>query len=282
MAPEARAALAKHIQDLDGVIGEWLNVDSAGKVSDNEDPDQDDGNPSAALKFIRGVKPVIVLGQVSDMPSDQASGARGFLQLGDPYFRSRVERELLGKLGKFNFDRLVINFDDPRGVDQSNVLKLLHELHEMLSPLDKKIGVVLPGDWQLDYKAFSAATDLVVVELYNEGATQPGPLAADEWWRGVVAARTQEIPTDKLIFSFASTGRDWTPVAENGVSQPVSFGALMLIAASERAGIEFDIKSENPHFNYIDGGGVTHDIWFLDGATAFNQLTSLLREPQRA
>src|ERR1044071_3241606 len=28
MAPEARAALAKHIRDLDGVIGEWFNIDS--------------------------------------------------------------------------------------------------------------------------------------------------------------------------------------------------------------------------------------------------------------
>jgi len=265
MAPEARAALAKHIQDLDGVIGEWLTVDSTGNVSDNEDPDQDDGNPSATLKFIRGVKPVIVFGQVSDLPSDQPGGARAFQQLSDPYFRSRMEGELLKKLGKFNFDGLVINLDDPRGVDQSNVLKLLHELHASLSPLGKKIGVVLPGDWPLDYKRLSAAVDLVVVELYNEGGSQPGPLAADDWWRRVVAACVREIPIDKLIFAFASTGRDWTPVAENKVSQPVSFGALMLIAASERTGIEFDSKSGNPHFNYFDGSGAPHDVWFLAG-----------------
>ena len=88
----------------------------------------------------------------------------------------------------------------------------------------------------------------------------------------------REIPIDKLIFSFASIGRDWTPAAENGLSQPMSFGAVMLIAASERARIEFDSKSGNPHFNYFDGSGVPHDVWFLDGATAFNQIRELVRE----
>jgi cellulose synthase/poly-beta-1,6-N-acetylglucosamine synthase-like glycosyltransferase/peptidoglycan/xylan/chitin deacetylase (PgdA/CDA1 family) len=189
-----------------------------------------------------------------------------------------VERRLLEKVEKFNLDGLLIDFDDPRGVEQSHLLQFLHELHASLSPLGKKIGVVLPGDWPLDYKTLSAAADLVVVELYNESGSQPGPLAANDWWRRVVAERVREIPIDKLIFSFASIGRDWTPAAGNGLSQPVSFGAVMLIAASERARIEFDSKSGNPHFNYFDGSGVPHDVWFLDGATAFNQIRELVRE----
>src|SRR5438045_9715367 len=39
-SPEARISLKKYLDDLDGVIGEWLNVDSNGKVSEEEDPDK--------------------------------------------------------------------------------------------------------------------------------------------------------------------------------------------------------------------------------------------------
>lgn len=33
------------------MIGEWLNVDSDGNVSEEEDPGQDDGSPSATIGF---------------------------------------------------------------------------------------------------------------------------------------------------------------------------------------------------------------------------------------
>jgi peptidoglycan-N-acetylglucosamine deacetylase len=274
-APEARAALAKHVQDLDGVIGEWLNVDDQGKVSENEDADQDDGNPSATLKFIRSSRrPLTVLALVSDQPGR----TRAFLHLDDPDFRLRLKRQLIGEVKKFGFDGLLIDFDDPREANETGLLQLIEELHSSLSRLGKKIGVVLPGEWPVDYKGFGAVSDLVVVELYNEGRSRPGPLAANDWWRQVITARTEDIARDKLIFSFASTGRDWTPLAENGTSQSVSFGALMLIAATQHVPIEFDRASGNPHFSYLDSSGFGHDIWFLDAATAFNQLTGIVRE----
>lgn len=276
-APEARAALAKHIRDLDGVIGEWLNVDDQGKLSESEDPDEDEGNPAATLRLIRGTHPLTILALVSDQPGD----TRAFLHLGDPEFRAKLKRQLLNEVQKFGFDGLLIDFDDPRGADEAGLLQFVRELRESLSPLNKKVGVVLPGEWPVNYRAFGAASDLVVVELYDEGLSHPGPLAANDWWRRVLTARAEEIPRDKLIFSFASTGRDWTPLAENGVSQAVSFGALMLIAATQHAPIEFDRPSGNPHFSYVDGSGLGHDIWFLDGATAFNQLTRIVNEQPR-
>ena len=34
----------------------------------------------------------------------------------------------------------------------------------------------------------------------------------------------------------------------------------------------FDPASNNPHFNYEDDDGTKHQVWFLDGVTAFNQI----------
>lgn len=270
----ARTALEKHIDDLDGIIGEWLDVNSVGKISEVQDPDQDDASPSATLEFVRAHRALTILALLSDDPGD----SRAFAHLGNPAFRYRMEQQVLDYVHRFNFDGILINFDDPRGADEIGLLQLLRELHAALSPLGKKIGVVLPGNWPVDYKAIGSLSDLVVIELYDEGRSEPGPLSPDPWWRRVIADRVQSIPSDKLIFSIASIGRDWTLVAPDGESEPAPFGSLMLAAASEHAAIEFDAPSGNPHFSYTGKDGVLHEVWFLDAATVFNQLRSIVHE----
>ena len=36
--------------------------------------------------------------------------------------------------------------------------------------------------------------------------------------------------------------------------------------------IDFDNDAMNPHFAYLDENNVRHDVWFLDGVTALNQM----------
>jgi peptidoglycan-N-acetylglucosamine deacetylase len=269
--PEGRTALAKHIGDLDGVIGEWLDVDSDGQVSEEEDPDQDGADLSSTLKFIRSTRPLTVLALVSDTPG----GSRAFANLGDPDFRSRLERRLLEAIDKFGFDGFLINFDDPRGADEAGLRQLIDELHAVLARSNKKVGVVLPGDWPVDYEGLSSVSDLAVVELFDEGQPNPAPLSPDSWWRRAIAARSKEIPSAKLVFAFGSKGRDWTLSDPDGFSEGISFAELMLIASSQGVQVEFDKTSGNPHFSYFDNGA-QHDVWFLDAVTVFNQLLNIV------
>jgi hypothetical protein len=140
-SPEARVALERHIGDLDGVIGEWLKVDSSGNVSEEEDPEQDDANPSATVGFIRSTRPLTMFALVSDEPSRD----RGFAHLGDPGFRQHLEQQLLSSVQKFQFDGLIINFDEFRWADESGLRELISELRASLAPSNKKVGVLLPG-----------------------------------------------------------------------------------------------------------------------------------------
>ena len=107
-SPEARVALQRHIDDLDGVIGEWLKVNSTWKHFEEEDPNQDDANPSATVEFIRSTRPLTMFALVSDEPAKD----RGFAYLGDPEFRRHLEQQLLSSVQKFKFDGLIINFDE--------------------------------------------------------------------------------------------------------------------------------------------------------------------------
>ena len=111
-----------------------------------------------------------------------------------------------------------------------------------------------------------------MIQLYDDGDNNPGPISRDSWWRRIIADRGNEIPADKLVFAYASMGRDWTRLAEDGVSDYMSFGAIMRAAAMQQATIQFDATSLNPHFSYHESSGATHDIWFLDAVTAFNQI----------
>jgi peptidoglycan-N-acetylglucosamine deacetylase len=277
-SPEARIALEKHIDDLDGVIGEWLNVDADGKVSAEEDPDQDDASPLATIDLIRSTRPLTILALVSDDPGSD----RAFARLGDPQFRFRLEQQLLVSVKKYGFDGLLINFENLRNVDEAGLRSLISELRPSLTAANRKIGVVLPGNQYLDYKALGALADLAVIELYDD--TQPigGPLSADPWWRRVIAERSKDIPAEKLVFAVASMGREWTsPIAADGESQFVSFAAVMLAAASQHVPVQFDPVSRNPHIRYTGGEGTEHDIWFLDAATAFNQVSGAVAELPR-
>jgi peptidoglycan-N-acetylglucosamine deacetylase len=271
-SPEARVALERHIGDLDGVIGEWLKVDSTGNVSEEQDPNQDDANPSAAVDFIRSTRRLTMFALVSDEPRI----GRAFAYLGDPEFRLHLEQQLLNSVQKFQFDGLIINFDEFRWADRTGLRELISELQANLAPFNKKVGVLLPGEGRIEYRELGSVADLVVIQLYDDGDDSPGPLSRDLWWRRVIVDRSNEIPADKLVFAYASMGRDWTRLAEDGVSDFMSFGAIMRAAAMQHATINFDSTSLNPHFSYHESSGSAHDIWFLDAVTAFNQIKAIV------
>src|SRR5258708_33406289 len=43
-------------------------------------------------------------------------------------------------------------------------------------------------------------------------------------------------------------------------------------ARENSANVAFAPASNNPHLSYTESDGTKHDVWFLDGVTAFNQI----------
>ena len=52
----------------------------------------------------------------------------------------------------------------------------------------------------------------------------------------------------------------------------VSVQDAWLEAADAETDVNFDDDAMNPHFAYLDENNVRHDVWFLDGVTALNQM----------
>jgi len=52
----------------------------------------------------------------------------------------------------------------------------------------------------------------------------------------------------------------------------LSFEEAVLSAKDSEAEITFDPETSNPHFSFIEDDGKRHEVWFLDGVTAFNEI----------
>ena len=52
----------------------------------------------------------------------------------------------------------------------------------------------------------------------------------------------------------------------------LSFQDAAVAARDSGADIDFDANTNNPHFSYIENDNVKHEVWFLDGVTAYNQI----------
>ena len=269
-----QAALSRHLQDLDGIVGDWLTINSLGNVVEEGEPTDPGNNIDAALGAVRS-RPFQVLAMLSDENDQQANFAR----LADSTFRSKIELEIIRALQKHGFDGVVVNFSHLAGVDVRYFRGLLSELKALLLPAKKTVGVLLPADAAIDYKALASACDFAILRLFNDDAPEPQALAPANWVRKVVALRTAEIPSEKLIFAVASFGREWLNRKE---LQPISFKSVMLAAATPGAEISFDPGNRNPYLQFFDSSGQRHEIWFLDAVTCLDQIRFLSQLPLKA
>jgi peptidoglycan-N-acetylglucosamine deacetylase len=263
----AQAALNRHLQDLDGIIGEWLTINSLGNLTEEEDPTDPGNNIDAALGSVRA-RPFQVLAMVSDENDQQG----GFGRLADPIFRSKIELEIVRSLQKHALDGVVVNFSQITEIDVRSLRRLLSELGAQLLPAKKTVGVFLPADAAIDYKALASTCNFVIVKLFNDDLSEPEALAPTNWVKRVAALRAADIPQEKLIFTVGSFGTEWVNRQQ---LQSISFKSVMLAASAPSAEIHFDLVSGNPRLQFIDRNGQRHEVWFLDAVTFSNQIRIL-------
>ena len=51
----------------------------------------------------------------------------------------------------------------------------------------------------------------------------------------------------------------------------------MVTASESEAQVEYDADSLNPHYSYYDEQNHVHQVWLLDGVTAYNELRAAER-----
>ena len=197
--------------------------------------------------------------------------------------RSRFREEISAFLASDKYHGLMVDFEDLPSKSLPGFETLLQELSQDLHAKEQKLYVSVPaGNSEFPYKAVAAASDGVVLMNYDEhyageGGTA-GPVASQDWFGSKLTEAKKSIPLDKLICAIANYGYDWAQVPKKHKRAPGRSGVTVtvqeawLAARDSEEDVDFDGDSLNPHVSYLDDQNLQHDVWFLDGVTALNQM----------
>jgi cellulose synthase/poly-beta-1,6-N-acetylglucosamine synthase-like glycosyltransferase/spore germination protein YaaH len=167
-----------------------------------------------------------------------------------------------------------IDFEDLSPEDKDNFLDFVNDMDAALHPLGKTVTVdVTANDPAFDLEYLGQAADLVVMMAYDEHypGAGAGPIASRDWFEGVVDEGVAAIPKNKLIIGLGIYGYDWKMNSKSPASG-LKFSEVMSLA--QDVGADLELKSDygyNLYFGYQDDKNQEHQVWFLNGLTAWNE-----------
>ena len=201
--------------------------------------------------------------------------------LNNPDARALFRKQAGQFLSSGRFRGLMIDFEAFPPEGQAGYVALLRELSADLHGRGLKLYVAVPPhNEEYDYASISAAADGVVLMNYDEhypGAAA-GPVASQDWFEQNLKYASSVIPKEKVICAIANYGYDWVQKPKKAKLPPevhdstVSVQDAWLAARDSDEDVNFDDDAMNPHFSYLDERNLRHDIWFVDGVTALNQM----------
>jgi cellulose synthase/poly-beta-1,6-N-acetylglucosamine synthase-like glycosyltransferase/spore germination protein YaaH/peptidoglycan/xylan/chitin deacetylase (PgdA/CDA1 family) len=206
--------------------------------------------------------------------------------LNRPDARASFRRDVAQFLASDNYKGLTLDFEGfPRSA-QPGFRQLVDELHSDFQARGMKLHVAVPvNDDDFDYAYLAAHSDGVILMNYDEHfqGGDPGPIASQEWFTKNLVNTLKVIPKEKLICAIGSYGYDWSVVEQKKGKPKVDSARSIdnqeawLSASDSEAKVNFDLDSMNPHFAYEDEKGKRHDVWYLDGVTALNQMRAAVK-----
>lgn len=264
--PASIADLKRNIGRLDAVFPDWYSIDTSdGKLR------TDIGPESANLLRSGNVR---VLPRISN--TDSRGAWHGEI-LGDLFEETGGEKlitALVSQLASVSADGVNVDFEELDPSDRDSYLdwleRLARELHarHMLLTVDVPVG----EEETFDYEMIGQIADAVVVMGYDEHypGSAPGPVASQGWFDDAIEDMAQRIDPRKLIAAIGAYGYDWN-VSAKTPADAVAFDDVMELARAHGARVETEKDSVNSTFSYQDSGGAHHQVWFLDGVSAWNQ-----------
>jgi len=162
---------------------------------------------------------------------------------------------------------------DMEGIYSSNrehFTLFMSELYNTLKPRGLMVTLDIPAKtWDdpkngwagaYDYPKLSAFADEIIIMTYDEHypGGPPGPIASIGWVEKVINYALTVMPADKIMLGVAAYGYDWSSKG----AKSYGIGGIKKIAQTYNRTIQWDTTSKTPYFNYTDGSGVAHSVWF--------------------
>lgn len=260
------ASLEASISKLDWVVPSWLELTG----SDMHLKASVDYR-SVELMSKQKTRPS-VLPMLQNATDGKWDGPGLATMLADPAVRKERIESLVSFVQSNSGQGIVVDFEEVPKDAQRNNLTFLRELRAAFAPRGWIVAVAAPiddRDWP--YRSYAAASDYQILMAYDEHFEEgaPGAIASQSWFVEKLSQRMRELDPAKTIIALGNYAYDWSggPAAVD-----MTFQSSMLASKESEAPIVFDPKTLNPHFEYREDDGSTHQVWFLDAVTAQNQM----------
>ena len=274
------ASLQAHYHDLDLLIPEALHaVSPDGHLDIDQDPKLVNWMQSIKAKGVD----LPVMSMVNNYDGKDWKVQEMVDMLARPASREKLARELEQFAISQHEPGIVVDFEEVPQESQQNFQRFIHDLALAQHAANLKLMVALPAaDASYDYKYFASQADAIILMNYDFHwpASAPGPVVSQDWFVRNINNILKLVPPEKIVMGIANYGYDWpvkTKRDPHPVAQAVTFQQGVITAVESQTDIEFDPDSLSPHYSYEDEHDVVHDVWMLDGVTAYNEIRAAER-----
>lgn len=265
--PDARTSIQTQGSALT-VASPWIYAAAAdGSVQLQPGVDADAERSQAAWLHGRGLK---VVPTVADTTQGLWDPATVSALIADPSRRTAHVQALVNLVTTERYDGIQVDYEDLAATDRDPFTAFVGELGSALHAAGKLLYVTVHAkeddagyddrNKAQDYAAIGAAADLVCVMAYDWhwSTSAAGPIAPYDWVQRVIGYAVTQIPSGKVILGVGLFGYDWIG------SQAASLTWAQVIAAADQhaAPEQWDTGSQSPFFDYTDGSGQQHQVWY--------------------
>lgn len=274
-ADNSLASFSRNYEDLDWVVCEWGFLNAAG--------DSADIKPDTAFFGVYDSIPshpkVLLMVNNFDRKAQQFNGRSVRSMLSDSSRRARVEGEILDAVQRYKLGGVTLDFEEVPPQSMSELVTFERDLRRGLDARGLLLTQTVPVNTDpRDLTRFASVNDYLFLMLYDEhyGKGTAGPVASQAWYQARAREMLRYVPSSKAILAIGAYGYDWNDAGPSASGQSYTFQEVLAKGrdnpGSSRMG--FDHVSLNPYMTWTDPDSTDHLVWYLDGASGYNQVVA--------
>jgi cellulose synthase/poly-beta-1,6-N-acetylglucosamine synthase-like glycosyltransferase/peptidoglycan/xylan/chitin deacetylase (PgdA/CDA1 family)/spore germination protein YaaH len=270
------ASFRRNHDDLDWVVSEWGYLEPNGDSVDVSMIQKD----TAFFGFYDSIPEhpkVLLMVNNIDLKTQQFSGSGVATMLASPSMRARVQQEIVAAVLHYKFAGVTIDFENVPATSTAGLVQFQKDLGDALHSHGLILTQTLAVSTEArDLKRFAAVNDYVFLMLYDEhyGKGDPGPVASQRWYTDRAREMLRSVPARKAIFALGAYGYDWNDAGPGSSGDAYTFQEVLAKGRDNPASshMGFDREALNPYMRWTDPDSTDHLVWYLDGASAYNQV----------
>lgn len=180
-----------------------------------------------------------------------------------------------------------LNFENMFAADRSLFNNFLEEMTVAFHEEGYPVMVSVPaktcdcptwawsGTFDFEFLGNSNVDYIQLMSYDQHGAwSSPGPIAGYDWMQVVLNYATSHIASEKILLGLPGYGYSWN-TSKNSGHRALTLKQIDQLIATHNPEIMWDAKEKTPYFNYVDGSGDRHTVYF-DNFDSLSAKTSLV------